>query len=110
MEQAYEKVLAESLISVQDEKMNLMTTSSTPFQRKIRDNIPSNICSTPMPSNGRNRREISSTSVGPTNAETVSGTKPDKEPTADCDIEILEWIPGTDVKPVVKSEDNMDWV
>lgn len=94
--------------------------STMHIEKIIHDNIPNGMCSTLMPSNGAkggatnlqrpviaaSNRTIQTFYLTDTESETEPNTSHD---VSDNDVEILEWIPGTEVKPVIKLENNMDW-
>lgn len=90
-----------------DEKENAFVH----FGQQINEDVSSNMYSTPMSSNTANRMRTNSTVTWPTIAEAMPINEPHCEGASnadmDSDVEILEWNPGTDVKPVIKLE--MEW-
>lgn len=96
------------------EKKNSLNASTTYLDHSIQYNIQSGMCSTPMPSHTTKRGKTNSTHAQPeidvakSSIQTYFLTDTESSEAANDEVQILEWHPGTDVKPVIKFEIDMD--
>lgn len=114
------KLTVKNQISMQektDEKEDELEKSITHFDpTSIHTKFPFSKCSTPKSPRARNKMKSKKNVTTPAIPEETQiiqsfclsdSESEDADVDADKDVEILEWNPGTDVKPVIKLE--MEW-
>lgn len=103
MEKAYKKVLVDTRNPI-GENANVSDTSNV--REKPLDNIGSKAGTLLGSSSAKNRGNALAAVEPSIPIFILTDTESETEAAAniDSDVEILEWIPGTDVKPVIKVE------
>lgn len=107
MDNAYKKVLHKTRNPIGESHDSLDTLNG---REESLDNMDSNTGTKLKPSVARKRGKALAGVKRPATSSipifVLTDTESEKEPAAnvDSDVEILEWIPGTDVKPIIKVE------